>query len=348
MNPTQPVRRIQNLDQTTPASNGVGASPSSSSQQTDTAQSALTHSTNTHSAEVSSVLPFLQGISSTVIDFAADIEAQNFQHLDPSIDSEEFKNRVAAFIYRCQNGREEFTQEAFHRFLGTDLSRKYNKAQELYKANLKYQTRLNLIKDFLPTDGSFLDFGGGDLRMGKLLQDSTNLTVHGCDEFDQRDSTTSSMPFYQVQDHTSLPDCVDGQFEGVSTVYVLHHVDSDKLGNVLDEIHRISKGNAVILEESFDIAQSETKALCRKSKKYAQMTSEQQLQLLKLRDYFRNIVVRGITEMNMPFEFKRIPDWKKTFEQHGFQINDTKVLGFESDEGMSHSNFNVVFSLKKI
>jgi ubiquinone/menaquinone biosynthesis C-methylase UbiE len=290
---------------------------------------------------------FLQGLAPQVVDFAADIESQNFQAIDPSINLADFKSRMITFIEDCQLGHKDFTDSAFRQSLGKDLATKYDDAQKVYREKFKYQARTALFKDFLPTRGTHLDFGGGDLKMAQLLQAETGIVVHACDELEPT-KKTNSVPFYKVENHASLPDCVDKQFDSVSAVYVLHHVDPDQLGNVLKEIHRVSNDSVIILEESFGMSNQEVEKLCDKSKQYAQMSTEEQLQLLKLRDYFRNIVVNGIAEMNMPFEFKRIKDWHMIFEKYGFEVRDTKIIGFGSDKGISHSNFNVVFNLKKI
>lgn len=288
---------------------------------------------------------FLKDISPKAIEFVAAMEAHNFAHADPIKNSSfSFKNRLSLFIKKCQQGKQKFSQQAFHRFLGARMSERFLDMREAYN-KIKHQKRFDLIKEFLPQEGKSLDHGCGDLRFAKLVSKETKLEAHGADVLDMRHPSTSDVTFHKVESNTKLADCKDNEFNATTMVYVLHHVDPENLQELLKEIKRVNNGKILVIEDVYGFKAQDTENLCKLSKQFAQLDKKTQLEVLKLTDYLRNIIIKGVEEMNVPFEFKTIKEWHDTFETAGFNIIDTNTVGYQSDQGYSHANFNVAFSL---
>ncbi len=72
---------------------------------------------------------------------------------------------------------------------------------------------------------------------------------------------------------------------------------------------------------------------------FVAMTLEVQQQVLALIDFFANAIAQGLPEMNMPFEFKTVPEWQQVLLQNGFRVNKSLVAGFEP--GLMHKSCHV-------
>lgn len=294
------------------------------------------------------IIELLEDTDDATIDFVSGIDRHNFVQTGSRIGGNEFLIGVANFISSCREGEAEFRGPSFHQFLDADLLQIYEDNQNLYKEEAKYQRRFDLVRDYLPLRGKLLDWGTGDAGFAKFVQDKTKLRVAGCDVIDWRSEGNKCIPFYRLDPYlSSLSKCRDEEFDTVILMYVLHHIDPENLEQVLGEVMRVCKRNVIVVEDTFGVEKADTRDLCRLSKRFADLPHSSQLQIIKMRDYFRNIVVLQVEDMNMPFEFKPIDEWHRVFSKEGLKVADTKVVGFNSMNSWSNTSFNVVFNLKK-
>ncbi len=294
------------------------------------------------------VYGLLKSLDDSTVRFISGVDGRNFAQTNAGIGANEFHNRVAGFITDCRGEKAEFRGGSFHRLLGPDVVRIYNRNQDVYKAEAKYPRRFELVRDYLPKKGTMLDWGLGDGGFARFVQDRTELKVAGCDVIDWRSETAKQIPFYRLDSHLSvLPNCKDEQFDTVVLMYVLHHIDPQDLPQVLEEVMRVCRRNVIIVEDIFGVEKTDAINLCPISREFAALPHDSQLQVIKMRDYLRNIVMFGIEDMNMPFEFQPIDQWHGIFYKQGWKIADTKVVGFNSADSWCNTSFNAVFNLKK-
>jgi len=71
------------------------------------------------------------------------------------------------------------------------------------------------------------------------------------------------------------------------------------------------------------------------------MPIEEQIQYMKLLDYFSNVVVMRVPDMNFPFGYKTINQWRELFLKIGFTSVETVLIGF----GRFHRTGRVAFIL---
>ena len=289
----------------------------------------------------------LSGTDPAVVRLVAEVEAHNFAQTHPA-DVDDFRQKVRAFIYDCSRGHCDFTGSTFREYLGPSLQGQYEANQQCYASGAKNQRRFALVKDFLPSEGTVLDYGTGDATFASFVASNTELRVEGCDVMDWRaPHTRNDIRFHFMDRNDYLQDCGDAHFDSVVAMYVLHHVHTEDLQNVLQEIKRVCGKNVIVVEETFGVTQQEVRQLCSLSQAFSQLPQEAQVQFTKIRDWFRNVVVKQISGMSMPLEFKTIPDWVRIFEGVGLRVIETKIAGFNSQNAWSSTAFNVVFHLHK-
>ena len=62
---------------------------------------------------------------------------------------------------------------------------------------------------------------------------------------------------------------------------------------------------------------------------YLGLTPRQQYLALVLLDFVPNIVVLGISNMNLPFQFKTVAEWQRLLQSNGLRPGHIQMAGFE-------------------
>jgi SAM-dependent methyltransferase len=227
-----------------------------------------------------------------------------------------------------------------HTFSKSDDSYWFNRGYHEYKTRIKPESDLQQLKQLIPGH-TVLDYGCGSGYLAARLE-RAGFKVFTTDVLDYRYQEAKHLPFLRMdsaQDLSSLCNSVDTALLQA----VLHHIDPDELPIVIQRLGRIAN-HLLIKEDTYDLppdfdgaerllsAQPSLRA-------FIGMPLEAQYQVLVLIDFFANAIAQGITEMNMPFEFKSITEWRQILANNGFRVEKTCVVGFEP--GRMHKSCHV-------
>ena len=152
---------------------------------------------------------------------------------------------------------------------------------------------------------------------------------------DYRSDGANELPFRRMDEPTRIPFAEDDA-DTALLFAVLHHVDSEHLGPLLSDVHRVAS-RVIVREDVYDIPLHEPSAqrAARRDpllREFVTLAPEEQKRVLILLDYFDNVLKRGIPEMNLPMQFKPVREWRRLFERHGFEHVNTVLIGFERGE----------------
>jgi hypothetical protein len=131
---------------------------------------------------------------------------------------------------------------------------------------------------------------------------------------------------------------------------VLHHIGPDDLPLVLRRLGKVAK--YILIKEDCYGLPTDLPGLADTLKKqpllqtFVAMPLAMQREVLVLIDFFSNAIAQGLPEMNMPFEFKTVPEWWKVLVANGFQVNKTVLAGFEP--GRMHMSCHVWFLCERV
>ena len=78
---------------------------------------------------------------------------------------------------------------------------------------------------------------------------------------------------------------------------------------------------------------------------YGNLTPENQKNYLEFLDYYANIIVQGIENMNIPLAFRTIQEWQIVFEKQGLFLVDLIPKGFQKQ--YFHRSNHLWFELAK-
>lgn len=235
----------------------------------------------------------------------------------------------------------EVTSALLHdTFRKSDPSFWFNRIYHQYKTQAKPETDFQRLQTLLPGK-RVLDYGCGSGYLAARLARG-GYEVFTTDVLDYRYPEARHLPFVQMTSATDIA-YPDDSVDVALVLAVLHHINPDDLPAVIERLRKIAR-YALIKEDTYGLpdhgeglAESlRTQPLLRT---FASMTLEAQRQVLVLIDFFANAIAQGIPEMNMPFEFKTVTEWKQVLPQNGFRVNRSLVAGFEP--GLMHKSCHV-------
>jgi SAM-dependent methyltransferase len=223
----------------------------------------------------------------------------------------------------------------------------FNRVYADYKRHIKPEHRLQRLLPLL-RGPRLLDFGSGDGLTSLALQQA-GFEPYLTDVLDYRAPEARHLPFRPSADPAST--AYPGQvFDNAVLFAVLHHVAHDDLLPLLDSLRR-SAHRLVIEEDCFgvppDLARRPHPACDRAQLALFQSLSEpDQRRLLAFIDYFANAITQGLPEMDMPFNFRSVPDWQRLFADQGFRVEETLLMGFQA--GLFNRSCHVWFVLEPV
>lgn len=188
-----------------------------------------------------------------------------------------------------------------------------------------------------------LDFGCGDGALAGLLH-RQGYQVALTDVLDYRDREARTLPFIRME----RPDIIsfaDRSIDTVLALSTLHHIDLADLSSVLSGLRRVAR-RVVVEEECYALPldfDGMSTALAHDAllREFVAMAPSDQLDYLMFLDYFGNVVVGGLQQISLPFQFKTVDDWLAVFARHGFVVAKVLLLGFQPAyfHGISRSWF---------
>ena len=196
----------------------------------------------------------------------------------------------------------------------------FNQIYKNYKRNIKPQKRYSFTKNLIKGN-RVLDVGCGDGLFSCELK-KNNYQVFMTDILDYRDNEAKQIPFKKMGDCVNILPFPDKFVDTTILFSVLHHIDEDKLSGMLNELKRVS--SRIIIEENcFNLSSNDNidsfgEVLKEdiQLQRFLSLSKEDQFSYLMLSDYFSNSIGQGIIDMNFPFEFKTISEWKSIFNNN--------------------------------
>ena len=209
----------------------------------------------------------------------------------------------------------------------------------------RYKTGVRQAHDYqnlqrMLTGRRILDFGcGSGLTAVRLEQGGYDVVT--ADVLDYRAPAARHLPFAPLHSPTALP-FADGAFDAVVSLSVIHHIDGDKIPAILAELARVAR-QVVLVEDVYGVEQAARDlAGCTPDtpfngsaaddvlRQYMALNRRQQFLALVLLDFIPNIVVLGIADMNMPYQFKTVGEWGRLLNASGLHVVHVHLCGFES------------------
>lgn len=225
-------------------------------------------------------------------------------------------------------------------FRNGDASYWFNLGYHRYKTEVKPEADFRQVKPLIRGQ-RVLDYGCGSGYLAARLA-RAGYDVFTTDVLDYRYQEAKHLPFVRMSVATDIP-YPENSIDTALVQAVLHHIEPDDLPVVIRRLARIAK-HLLIKEDTYDLpveldglagaiaAQPLLKA-------FTGIPREAQYEALVLIDFFANAIAQGIPEMNMPFEFKTIKEWRQILDMNGLTVNRILVAGFEP--GRMHKSCHV-------
>ncbi len=179
--------------------------------------------------------------------------------------------------------------------------------------------------------GRVLDFGSnGGYYALELI--SNGYSVETTDVLDCRDQSARHIPFIRMEKPNVVP-FKKNSFDTAIVKTVFHHIDNKYLVDVIRSLHSISK-RIIVKEDIFgvteeDFAQSDILEKDVFLRRYIRLGEKSQFNALVLVDFFGNVIAHGIDNIDLPFNFKKLEEWKTILNLAGYKIVKIKWYGFE-------------------
>lgn len=147
------------------------------------------------------------------------------------------------------------------------------------------------IAGFVEDGESILDFGCGNMKVAEAVKNRRKVSITGIDNVDYN-LTENRLILY---DGRKIP-FGDSKFDTVISSLVFHHCDDPEAA--LRECIRVSRKKLIIIEDYYTSAFGKV--------------------LTKVVDWIANRLQSS--EINIPFNFKSVPEWEKTFSENGLDV----------------------------
>lgn len=272
-------------------------------------------------------------------EFFPDLAPQVDRLVDEAFDQLEASQRSAADPARLVAVVTGLLRDTFHK---ADPGFWFNARYHDYKTRLKPETDFQQLRALL-RGPRILDYGCGSGYLAARLARG-GYQVFTTDVLDYRYAEARHLPFVQMTTPTEVA-YPDDSADTALIQAVLHHIDSADLAPVLERLSRIAR-QLVIKEDAYGLPPdlpglAETLAAQPLLQAFVALPLATQAEALALIDYYANAVAQGLPEMNMPFEFKTVPEWQRRLEASGLRVARTVVAGFE--RGRLHKSCHVWF-----
>jgi len=223
----------------------------------------------------------------------------------------------------------------------------FNRKYAEYKKNIRPKEDIKLISKFL-NGKKILDFGTGGGYFALKLEKKGFILITS-DILDYRIKEAEHLPFkkmYSPVDIKYLPKSIDIALMKT----VLHHIDDEYILYILDKLRK--KVKRIIIKEDV-VSVPRTIQRFRQSyktqpnlRKFLKMSRFNRKMCLFLFDFFGNVIAHGVSEINLPFNFKSVSLWKKLFDSKGFKLKASIFSGFEKNKLHGNCQVWMVFDNK--
>ena len=283
-----------------------------------------------------------------VVDFVKRLQLRNYRRCTDRQRREISDLYQKTFDFLASCGEDSGPSGQVVRTIAHDMFRKdnadvwFHRHYDEYGKTVKGVMEFAQIRDHI-SGGTVLDLGCGT---GHLAFECSQrgYDVLTTDVLDNRTGGARQLPFRLMNDVVTIP-YADGAADTAVVFAVLHHIDAFDLQKILTEIRRtcakvLIKEDVygVLLDDEFRTVIDNDDFL----QEFVLMPIKDQLRTLMLYDFVDNAFAQGIPEMNFPFQFKTVPQWKSVLAANGFNVVVTDLIGFRRTEdwtGTCHALF---------
>lgn len=209
----------------------------------------------------------------------------------------------------------------------------FNRMYQEYKKYVRPRKDYEVIKEYIKGQ-TVLDFGcGGGYLALELQEDGFNVIT--TDVLDYRIKLAKNLPFIKMTSPIIIP-YPDKIADTTIVKTVLHHIDKKNIFPILKELRRVS--SRLIIEEDIYNPSLNLNGLTylRQTQpilnNFLELSPKRQYLSLVFIDFFANAVAFGKSNINFPFQFKTVNEWRSVLDKSGFNIKKTILKGFEKNK----------------
>lgn len=198
-------------------------------------------------------------------------------------------------------------------------------------------------------DGSILDLGCGDGKVGKLLANNGHKVVLA-DIYKNPHIDKTGLEFRGFEQENGVP-AKENEFDNCLALTVFHHSD-DPL-NTIKEIYRVTRNNGrvVVIESIYGVDGSQlSEEEKQKTESYTSLSYEQQRLVNIFFDHFYNRLINynedPSKKANVPYNFNTPEGWKEIFEENGFKQEQVIHLGVDQSIVPEYHTLHVLKVIK--
>jgi len=286
-----------------------------------------------------------------IIGFVKDVRLRNFQHYPNNQQqtiTELYETTFAELKHQRSCPDSEFNSALVRvcKKFRENAPEWWHKHHENYKLTHKGRLEFDIVKTDLR--GAILDLGCGEGYFA-LQCVEMGYPVFMTDVRDCRIDIARSLTFRQMIDPTVIP----YQRNVVHTAcvfFVFHHINTENLTKVLAELKRVAS-RVIVMEDVYGVSWNEEFKTQIGSddllQEFIQFSLDDQSKVLIFMDLITNFFIHGSLEMNLPFNFKTINDWRSLFAEKGFLVRRTHLIGFKRETSGITGSCHALFVLDK-
>lgn len=210
----------------------------------------------------------------------------------------------------------------------------YEHYKQMNKSAIHYQM-ISAALDYAEEKNGSKNLHIGDIGCGNnalaqfIITQRPAATAIGTDLLPYQTEQSSRVTFIQQKIPTVIP-LDSSRCDVICLMSVLHHIDTQHLPDFMMEIRRILKpnGTILVLEDSY----SETTPPLYQNgllwKKFIAIEPSQRKKAISIIDWIGCVLASGDINMNLPYCFNTIDEWKNIFTQLNLTLVQNNFLGF--------------------
>ena len=249
-----------------------------------------------------------------------------FEHLEiPMAESKILADKCIGLAKNC-NDIPDYEKEVHDLLEEFGITRKFSRKLFTRSLQVFFQIKKYLI------DGSVLDLGCGDGKIGALLGNNGHKVVLS-DIYENPNIKNTGLDFRGFNEGDNIP-AEENEFDNCLALTVFHH--SNNPVKTLKEIYRVTKNNGrvIVIESVYGVnGPGEQENGNTENKEFVSLKVEQQRMVNIYFDHFYNRIINYTNNPKekalVPYNFNTPEGWQKLFEINGFVQEKIIHLGID-------------------